>query len=119
MTIDGATVTNKGYYSSLIRNLGKSNENVATLTVTSGILSNEQFIAVKNDDYGKLKLTGGTITSGDQAVQNWNEATISGGNLTGSVITWSYTGHPSSTTISRETTITGDVKGAGSSLMIS
>ena len=110
MTIDGATVTNKGYYSSLIRNLGKSNENVATLTVTSGILSNEQFIAVKNDDYGKLKLTGGTITSGDQAVQNWNEATISGGNLTGSVIAWSYTGHPSSTTISGETTITGDVK---------
>ena len=110
MTIDGATVTNKGYYSSLIRNLGKSNENVATLTVTSGTLSNEQFIAVKNDDYGKLKLTGGTITSGDQAVQNWNEATISGGNLTGSVITWSYTGHSSLTTISGETTITGDVK---------
>lgn len=58
-------------------------------------------IAVKNDELGTLSITGGTIigtgTAG-QAVQNWNVATISDGDLTGDVTTWNYLNGGVSTT---------------------
>ena len=88
MTIDGATVTSDGKYSSLIRNISATENEAGSLTVSSGNLSNG-FIALKNDTDGIMNITGGTITSGDQAVQNWNKATISGGELTGKVYCWS------------------------------
>ena len=88
MTIDGATVTSTGMYSSLIRNIKAADNEAGSLTVSSGNLSNG-FIALKNDTDGIMNITGGTITSGDQAVQNWNKATISGGELTGKVYSWS------------------------------
>ena len=88
MTIDGATVTSTGMYSSLIRNIKATEDETGHLTVSSGNLSNG-FIALKNDTDGTMNITGGTITSGDQAVQNWNKATISGGELTGKVYSWS------------------------------
>ena len=88
MTIDGATVTSDGKYSSLIRNIKAAENEAGSLTVSSGNLSNG-FIALKNDTDGIMNITGGTITSGDQAVQNWNKATISGGELTGKVYSWS------------------------------
>ena len=88
MTIDGATVTSTGMYSSLIRNIKAAENEAGSLTVSSGNLSNG-FIALKNDTDGIMNITGGTITSGDQAVQNWNKATISGGELTGKVYSWS------------------------------
>lgn len=89
MTIDGAEVTSIGKYSSLIRNIKEDGNNEeGILNVKSGYLSNG-FITLKNDTAGTLNITGGTITSGDQAVQNWSEATISGGELTGKVYSWS------------------------------
>ena len=88
MTIDGATVTSDGKYSSLIRNIKEKKNEAGSLTVSSGNLSNG-FIALKNDTDGTMNITGGTITSKDQAVQNWSEATISGGELTGKVYSWS------------------------------
>ena len=88
MTIDGATVKSTGMYSSLIRNIKEKKNEAGSLTVSSGNLSNG-FIALKNDTGGTMNITGGTITSEDQAVQNWNKATISGGELTGKVYSWS------------------------------
>ena len=110
MTIDGATVKNKGYYSSLIRNLGKSASDPAKLTVSNGLIQQDNFIALKNDDYGELIVTGGTIISDEQALQNWSQAELSGGTFKGNVITLSYEeGTPSKTTISGGANITGDV----------
>ena len=109
MTIDGATVKNEGYYSSLIRNVGKSASDTAKLTVSSGLIQQDNFIALKNDDYGVLTVTGGTIISDEQALQNWSQAELSGGTFDGNVITWSYENHPSSTMISDDAKITGNV----------
>lgn len=110
MTIDGATVKNKGYYSSLIRNLGKSASDPAKLTVSNGLIQQDNFIALKNDDYGELTVTGGIIISNEQALQNWSQAELSGGTFKGKVITLSYKdGTTSKTTISGNANITGDV----------
>ena len=108
MTIDGATVINMGYFSSLIRNKGTS-EAAAELTIASGTVQQDNFIAVKNDDYSELHVTGGHIISNEQTIQNWTTAEITGGTLDGAVITWSYTGGPSETTISDNAVINGDV----------
>lgn len=102
LTINDGEVTATGKYSSLVRNLE------GTMTVNGGTFSNN-FIALKNDDKGTLVITGGSITSPEQAVQNWYNATITGGTLTGNVIGWAYKGQPSNTTIEGGT-IAGDVK---------
>lgn len=84
--IDGATVSNKGVYSSCIsngwytpgQNTGKA---FSTLTINSGSISGGKN-TVKNDDYGILKITGGEFTNPagqGYVIQNWNEATITGG----------------------------------------
>ena len=109
MTIDGATVINTGYLSSLIRNLG-SKSGPAYLTVSRGLIRQDNFIALKNDNYGVLAVTGGTIISDEQALQNWSQAELSGGTFKGNVITWSYKeGTTSKTTISGDANITGNV----------
>ena len=107
MTIDGATVTSDGKYSSLIRNISATENEAGSLTVSSGNLSNG-FIALKNDTDGIMNITGGTITSEDQAVQNWSEATISGGELTGKVYSWSAGKAPNNDT--GDLTISGNAK---------
>ena len=80
---------------SLIRNGGN---NVATLKISGGSIGQDGFIAVKNDAYGILEVTGGRITtSGDtdthtaSAVQNWSTATITGGTIVGTISTYAYT----------------------------
>ena len=112
MTIDGAEVTSKGKYSSLIRNIKEDESEKGVLNVKSGSLSNG-FIALKNDTGGTMDITGGTITSEDQAVQNWSEATISGGELTGKVYSWSAGKAPNNDTgdltISDNAKINGEV----------
>ena len=109
MTIDGATVTSTGKYSSLIRNIKENEDEAGVLNVKSGYLSNG-FITLKNDTAGTLNVTGGTIKSGNQAVQNWSQADLSGGTFKGNVITWSYEeGTTSKTTISGDANITGNV----------
>lgn len=108
---ENAVVRNNGYFSSLIRNIGDSADSPATLTISGGEISQADFIAIKNDDFGKLSITGGTFNSGNQAVQNWSEATISGGYFqTGDIITWSYEGSNSTTEISGSAVINEDVK---------
>ena len=99
---------------SLIRNAGDGK--AATLTITGGKIFQVGFIAVKNDDQGILKITGGEIgTSGDtetntaSAVQNWGKADITGGTI-GNVWAgvWSDS-YKSETNISGDATVTGKV----------
>ena len=91
MVIDQANVLNnsgkKG--SSLVRNGGV--DNVSSLTINGGTFEQQNFIAVKNDSNGELIVNGGTLTSKQSVVQNWNKAQILGGNLTGLIWTDSWT----------------------------
>lgn len=87
MTVEGGSIHMNGRFSSLVRNIG-SEDSPAVLTVNGGELSNG-FIAVKNDKFGILSITGGDITSQEQSVQNWGHASITGGTLTGNVASWS------------------------------
>ena len=101
LTISSGTVTNNSGYpdkwqgSSLIRNLGTDAENNAVLNITGGHIYQANFIAVKNDDFGTLNVTGGLIEAGEaiggnsgaSAIQNWNIANITGGTVNGSVMT--------------------------------
>lgn len=96
MTVNGGKILfsadNQGYYSSLIDNgwadPDKNTEKAfATLTVTGGELSSGK-ITIKNDDYGILDIQGGTLTQACESffsVFNWNDATISGGTINGTV----------------------------------
>lgn len=96
MTVNGGKILfssdNQGYYSSLIDNgwadPSKNKEKAfATLTVTGGELSGGK-ITIKNDDYGILDIQGGTLTQACESffsVFNWNDATISGGTINGTV----------------------------------
>ena len=106
MTIKAGTVNNnsgqtppKWAGSSLIANSVKSGSN-AVLNIEGGVISQDNFIAVKNDEYGAvLNITGGTISSKTQAVQNWATANISGGVLTGAITTWTYDNTSATTTV--------------------
>lgn len=96
MTVNGGKILfsadNQGYYSSLIDNgwadPSKNTEKAfATLTVTGGELNGGK-ITIKNDDYGILDIQGGTLTQACESffsVFNWNDATISGGTINGTV----------------------------------
>lgn len=96
MTVNGGKILfsadNQGYYSSLIDNgwadPDKNTEKAfATLTVTGGELSGGK-ITIKNDDYGILDIQGGMLTQACESffsVFNWNDATISGGTINGTV----------------------------------
>ena len=108
MKVSGGTIIADGKYSSLIANKPVAGSEVS-LTITGGVLSNG-FITVKNEDGCSFEISGGTITSGEQAVQNWGSAKISGGTLNGPVIGWSYDDVPSETVISGQAVIHGDVK---------
>ncbi|HIT93803.1 MAG TPA: N-acetylmuramoyl-L-alanine amidase family protein [Candidatus Faecivivens stercoripullorum] len=74
-----------------------------------GTFGQDNFIAVKNDECGTLNISGGTITSKTQAVQNWCNANITGGTLTGSVTSWTYMSTQANTNISGGI-INGDIQ---------
>ena len=123
MTIRSGSVYNKTGVmpkgSSLICNLG-TKDKPATLNIEGGNIKQDGFIAVKNDDYGVLNITGGTIaTTGDtdeytaSAVQNWSDATISSGVINGAV--WTSTWSPEMP--ASNTVITGDAKVTGSIIL--
>ncbi|MEE0243918.1 MAG: InlB B-repeat-containing protein [Eggerthellaceae bacterium] len=112
MVIDQANVVNnsgaKG--SSLIRNGGV--DTVSSLTINGGTFEQQNFIAVKNDGNGELTIKGGTLTSKQAVVQNWNKAQILGGNLTGGYLwTDSYTeaGTVGETVIGGDAQFTGTI----------
>lgn len=112
MTIQGGTVTNnsgngKGG-ASLIRNGGVSG-NTPVLNIEGGTFEQDNFIVIKNDDYGTLNISGGTINStNSQAVQNWATANISNGTMNGDVYSWAYPTSQAETNITGGT-IRGDV----------
>ena len=99
MTIESGTVTNNSGYrktnptgtmigSSLICN--GDDDPGATLTIKSGKLTQLNFIAIKNGALGNLIVTGGEITSEHSAIQNWFNATITGGTIKGQLWTDAY-----------------------------
>ena len=82
----------------------------AVLTINGGTFSQDNFIAIKNDEHGKLVINeGAVIESKTQAVQNWCKATINGGTLTGDVTSWTYLSTQATTTITGGT-ITGELQ---------
>lgn len=108
MNIKGGSIINKvvKLTSSLIRNEGE-------MDISGGYLKHD-FIAVKNDDTGKGKLSTLTvrgdvvIESPEQAIQNWTTAVISGGTMNGKVSTWGYNGQCGNTEITGGT-INGNI----------
>lgn len=123
MTIKSGTIKNEsqrgaGKGASTIRNAGNG-KTTATLSIEGGTIYQKDFIAVKNDDLGVLSVTGGTITATNSytgydysAVQNWGNAEISGGELTGCVWTsaWSSDFTNIKTTISGDATVNGNIR---------
>lgn len=87
MTIEQANVINnsgsKG--SSLIDNLGDKKK--ASLTIKNGLFEQQNFIAIKNDSFAELTVIGGEIVSKQSAIQNWCDAWITGGKVTGQIWT--------------------------------
>ena len=108
MVVKGGTIEADGDYSSLIRNIGTSDDDRASLTIEGGFVSN-RFNTVKNDDYGDLTITGGTIESERQAVQNWADAVILGGTMNGEVHTYTYQDMAASLTVDRNAVINGNL----------
>lgn len=95
---------------SLVCNVGTAATS-SNLTITGGDFQQDGFIVIKNDDYGVLKIEGGTFTgtgSDDtytiSAVQNWADADITGGIFNGAIFTsvWSKNFPGSTTTIDGE-----------------
>lgn len=107
----GGEISNGSNSSSLVRNRG-------TMNITGGLVRQDSFIALKNDEdtnngiVGKLTIGGSAViqSAGEQAVQNWGEATIEAGSITGEVFSWSYTGVNSKLDI-KGGNIEGDVAG--------
>ncbi len=99
MTIEQANVVNNSGYeqtnpsgsmigSSLICN--GDNDEGATLTIKGGKLTQTNFLAIKNGANGTLFVNGGEITSNHSAIQNWYNATITGGTIKGQLWTDAY-----------------------------
>lgn len=96
MTINQANVVNNSGYrkanpsgsmvgSSLICN--GDNDEGATLTINGGKFTQTNFLAIKNGVNGTLFVNGGEITSNHSAIQNWYNATITGGTIKGQLWT--------------------------------
>ena len=99
MNINGGTFkfsdTKNGAYSSLIHNgwydgTKNTEKAPAKMTITDGNFTQGTGgkITVKNDDYGELKIQGGTFMqpqAGYYCVFNWNVAEITGGTINGPV----------------------------------
>lgn len=94
MTInDGVTVSNDGHYSSMLGNgyqngTGFDNHKDITKANVSLTINGGKFTGgintIKNDDWAKLVINGGTFENyTQQSVMNWNEAEISGGTFNG------------------------------------
>ena len=93
--------------SSLICN-GPNQE--ATLILNGGTFSQNNFIAIKNDEKGILEINEGAVVKSEtQAVQNWCDATINGGTLEGDVTSWTYLSTSATTKISGGS-ITGELQ---------
>ena len=120
MTIESGTVSNNSGYrktnpygsmdgSSLICN-GDGDER-STLTINGGTFTQKNFIAIKNGALGVLHVSGGKIDSDHSAIQNWFEADITGGEITGQLWTDAYIAGESvgETRIGGDANFTGEI----------
>ncbi len=107
----GGSVVNTSGFSSLIRNIE------AKLYVEAGTFEND-FIVLKNDDNGKLVISGGKVSTkkaGGSAVQNWGDFSLKGGELNAvdgaaSITAYSWDDRYQSTTTIENGTMNGFVK---------
>lgn len=77
---DGVTVTNVGHFSSMIRNGGDAEAQKESILIIKGGNFSGGINTVKNDEFGKLTISGGSFSNTTQCVvMNWNEASITGG----------------------------------------
>lgn len=87
MTVSGGSIENSGGYSSCVSNGwydGKQNaaKTPSTLTITGGSITGG-LNTVKNDDWGVLRMTGGSVSGAAVcSIMNVNDAIISGGSVT-------------------------------------
>lgn len=86
MEMTGGSIPGTSSFSSTLFNDGD-------LTISGGEIKGQK-IAIKNDDNGKLTISGGTITDNagpaNQAIQTWSATTITGGTINGRVAVWTY-----------------------------
>lgn len=121
MTIESGSFYNNsgdgaGSGSSLVRNAGAGKP--AELNIKGGHFQQDAFIVIKNDDFGTLTMTGGTIVTGKtvgnntpSAIQNWSQAEITGGLITGAIWTsvWDDSLPASQTVIGGAVEVDGEI----------
>lgn len=91
---NGSSLIDNGFYNSSRPTANDRNQtgaDVVSLTINGGTFENKNNSCnvIKNDDYGKLVINGGTFiansdstTNGNPVVQNWHRATINNGTFT-------------------------------------
>ena len=122
MTIEQANVVNNSGYrktnpsgsmvgSSLICNGDGDNNEKASLTINGGKFTQTNFLAIKNGVNGTLVVNGGEITSNHSAIQNWYNATITGGTIKGQLWTdaWTEGGSVGNTVIGGNVDYEGEI----------
>lgn len=120
LTIQGGTIYNDSDYttdnggtdgSSVIRNGGVAGQGSPILTIAGGHVYQDDFIAVKNDEYGTLWVTGGTVESKNStAILNWKIATIKKtAQVNGVINTLTYKNTKGQTTIDGTATVNGKI----------
>ena len=113
MTINaGVSVTNKGNFSSMIRNGGEGPD-ASTLTINGGTFSGG-INTVKNDEAGVLVINGGDFSNTAQyVIMNWHKTTINNGTFEtlesaeAVLFTSNWGGDAGAATSAGELTITG------------
>lgn len=115
MTIEtNTTILQSGQYSSLLENgwyngTQNTGKKESTLTIKGGTFVGG-LNTIKNDDYGRLNINGGTFRNTSQDILlNWNVATIAGGTFDASKCTNGVilNGHINDTMDQGQLTITG------------
>ncbi len=121
MTIEDASVSQTGGYSSLIENgyynyssehASGTNEANPTLTINGGSFPGGKN-TVKNDEGGNLNIDNGTFSNTTQcAVMNWNTATINGGTFTDNAYSVVYNGSYNKNAVGKLTVNGGNYSGS-------
>lgn len=81
INMSGGLIVNGSNSSSLVCNV----EGGSDFTMTGGTLSQKSFQALKNEPGSTVEISGGTIESGDRALQNYGTATVTNGTLNGNI----------------------------------
>ena len=86
LNIKGGVVTQNGHLSSLVINQSVNNSQ-PVMNMTGGELSQEGFIALRVHIGATANISGGTISSGNQSIQNYGNVSITGGTISGNLTT--------------------------------